>query len=104
MCCNELDETFTVSHIFLKSLKKKVSSQEAAHSPLSLQVGEPAQVIGDDVVVPAAGTCHDHHPSVVGGLRDGFGRARLAHLKNKADFTSTVTAALGTFKTKLLLS
>lgn len=77
---NELTETlfFSTSHILKASLKQRCTLEQGvrrlllAHSPLSLQVGEPAQVIGDDMVVPAAGTCHDHHPSVVGGLRDGF--------------------------------
>lgn len=37
-----------------------------AHLPLPFQIREPPQVVRYDVVIPAAGTLHYHHPVMVG--------------------------------------
>lgn len=39
-------------------------------SPLSIQVGEPAQVVCDDMVVLAARAGHNDHTLVIGQLGD----------------------------------
>lgn len=42
-------------------------------SPLPIQVGEPAQIVCDDVMVLAARAGHNDHALVIGQLRDALG-------------------------------
>lgn len=51
-------------------------------SPLAIQVREPAQVVGDDVVLLAAGAGHDDHAPVIGQFGDALGGPAPTHLRD----------------------
>lgn len=51
------------------------------HAPLALQVGEPAQVVGDHVMAVAAGARDDDDAAAVRQAGDVLRRAAPAHLQ-----------------------
>lgn len=53
-------------------------AQDVLHVALAIQVGEPVQIVGDQMVVVAAVAAHNHHAFRVRQRRDGFGVARPA--------------------------
>lgn len=66
---------------FVPALKKTtLFPVHKRHQPLPFQVREPAEIIGDDVVILTAWTCHDHNAlviSLLGDLLHGPSRANL---------------------------
>lgn len=58
-------------------------------SPFPIQIGEPAQVVGDDVVVLAARTGHNDHTLVISQLGD------LLRGPGPTDLVETTGEAIG---------